>query len=122
MFLSREALSLLEQLCAGRAKTQHVFLRSDGTPWAKSQHQHYFAQAVDRAGLDPATNFYSLRHSYVSHALKSGIQTQLLAENIGTSVRFIEKHYGKFTRDDRRRLLEAASMQVSVPDHNIKRL
>ena len=35
---------------------------------------------------------------------------------------WIEKNYGKFSRDDRRRLLEAASMQVSVPDHNIKRL
>ena len=47
---------------------------------------------------------------------------QLLAENIGTSVRMIEQHYGKFTRDDRRRFLETASMQVSVQDHNIKRL
>ena len=122
VFLTTEALPLFEQLCAGRAKTQHIFLRSDGTPWAKGQHNHYFAQAVDRAGLDPATNYYSLRHSYVSHALKSGIQMQLLAENIGTSVRMIEKHYGKFSRDDRRRLLEAASMQVSVLDHNIKRL
>ena len=122
VFLSSEALSLFEQLCTGQAKTQYVFLRSDGTPWAKSQHRHYFAQAVARAGLDPATNFYSLRHSYVSHALKSGIPMQLLAENVGTSVLMIEKHYGKFARDDRRRLLESASMQVGIAKPNIERL
>ncbi|MEE9221424.1 MAG: site-specific integrase [candidate division NC10 bacterium] len=122
VFLSPEALSLFEQLCLGRPKTQHVFLRSDGAPWAKSQHYRYFAKAVQRAELDPATTFYSLRHSYVSHALKGGIPTQLLAENVGTSGRMIEKHYGKFIRDDRRRMLAEAAMQLDSDQSKLRRL
>ncbi len=122
VFLSAEALSVFEQLCLGRPKTQHVFLRSDGAPWAKAQHQHYFAKAVDRAKLDPATTFYTLRHSYISHALKSGIPTQLLAENVGTSVRMIEKHYGKFIRDDRRRMLAEVAMRLDSDQSKLRRL
>ncbi len=122
VFLSAEALSLFEQLCLGRPKTQYVFLRSDGSPWAKAQHQHYFAKAVNRAKLDLATTFYTLRHSYISHALKSGIPTQLLAENVGTSVRMIEKHYGKFIRDDRRRMLAEAAMRIDAGAGNVRGL
>ena len=122
VFLSAEALSLFEQLCLGRPKTQYVFLRSDGSPWAKAQHQHYFAKAVNRAKLDLATTFYTLRHSYISHALKSGIPTQLLAENVGTSVRVIEKHYGKFIRDDRRRMLAEAAMRIDAGGGNVRGL
>jgi integrase len=122
VFLSPEALSLFEQLCLGRPKMQHIFLRSDGAPWAKAQHQHHFAKVVERAKLDPTTTFYSLRHSYISHVLKSGIPTQLLAENVGTSMRMIEKHYGKFIRDDRRRMLAAAAMTLGTSDDKIKAL
>ena len=122
VFLSPEALSLFEQLCLDRTKTQCVFLRSDGAPWAKSQHRHYFAKAVQRAELDPAATFYSLRHSYVSHALKGGIPTQLLAENIGTSVQMIAKHYGKFIRDDRRRMLAEAAMRIDTGAGNVRGL
>ena len=120
--LAPEAASLFEKLCVGRPKTQHVFLRGDGTLWAKGQHQHYFAKAVSNANLDPATSFYSLRHSYISHALKSGIPTQLIAENVGTSVRMIEKHYGKFIRDDRRRMLAEAAMRLDTSASNLHRL
>ena len=122
VFLSPSALDLFEQLCAGRPKTQHIFLRSDGTRWAKGQHHYFFTEAVSKAKLDPATTFYALRHSYISHALKSGVPTQLLAENTGTSIRMIEKHYGKFIKDDRRRMLAAAGMQLDTGSGNLRKL
>jgi integrase len=122
VFLSPSAVALFEQLCAGRAKTQYIFLRSDGTQWAKAQHQYYFTEAVSKAKLDPATTFYALRHSHISHALKSSVPTQLLAENTGTSVKMIERHYGKFIKDDRRRMLAAGAMQLDTGSGNVRKL
>ncbi len=122
VFLSPSALALFEQLCAGRAKTQHIFLRSDGAQWEKGQHHYFFSEAVSRAKLDPATTFYALRHSYISHVLKSGVPTQLLAENTGTSIRMIEIHYGKFIKDDRRRMLAAAGMRLDAGPRNVRKI
>ena len=122
VFLSPSALALFEQLCAGRPKTQHILLRSDGTRWARTQHRYFFAEAVSKAKLDPATTFYALRHSYISHALKSDVPTQLLAENTGTSIRMIAQHYGKFIKDDRRRMLAEAGMQLDTGSGNVRKL
>ena len=77
---------------------------------------------MSKAKLDPATTFYALRHSHISHTLKSGVPTQLLAENTGTSIRMIERHYGKFIKDDRRRMLAAAGMRLDTGPHNVRKL
>jgi integrase len=122
VFLSPSALVLFEQLCAGRAKTQHIFLRNDGARWEKGQHHHFFTEAVSKAKLDPATTFYALRHSHISHVLKSGVPTQLLAENTGTSIRMIEIHYGKFIKDDRRQMLAAAGMRLDAGRRNVRKI
>ena len=52
--------------------------------------------------LPVATCFYSLRHTSASLALLAGVNIQVLAENLGTSIRMIETHYGKFLHSDRR--------------------
>ena len=51
--------------------------------------------------------FYSLRHTHVSLALLGGVNIQALAKNLGTSIRMIEMHYGKFLRSDRRAMFNA---------------
>jgi hypothetical protein len=38
---------------------------------------------------------YSLRYSHTLQALLNGVNLKLLAENLGTSVRMIELHYGQ---------------------------
>ena len=50
----------------------------------------------------------------VSIALKNGINIQLLAENMGTSVAMIEKHYGKFSRTTRLREVQAAVIDIDL--------
>lgn len=80
------------------------------------------AAAVRRAGLDPAATFYCLRHTSISWALKSGVPAQALAEYTGTSVRMIEKHYGKFLRADKRAMLDAALPSMDLPVSKVERL
>jgi integrase len=40
---------------------------------------------------------YSLRHTYATRALASGVDIHTLARQMGTSVLMIEKHYSKIT-------------------------
>ena len=38
------------------------------------------------------------------------MQPQVVAENCGTSLRMIEKHYGKFPKADRRAMFNAVAL------------
>ena len=52
----------------------------------------------------------SLRHSYATFRLEEGTAIQILAQNMGTSVRMIEQHYGHArTRDQRDELTKQRS-------------
>ena len=49
----------------------------------------------DSGGLN--RTLYSLRHTYATFALASGIDIHTLARQMGTSVNMIERHYSKMT-------------------------
>lgn len=84
--------------------------------WGESVQTRRMKRAIERANqtiddpkcrLPAETCFYSLRHTHASLALIAGVNIQILAENMGTSVRMIEKHYGKFLHADRRAMFNA---------------
>jgi hypothetical protein len=43
---------------------------------------------------------YTMRHTFISVGLTNGVNIKWLADYCGTSVAMIEKHYGKYIRDD----------------------
>lgn len=98
--LAPDALLLLKRLSAGKRPQDHLFLTMDGQPWGESVHKRPFAAAVARAGLDPDTTFYALRHASITRMLKAGVPTQAVAEHHGTSARMIELNYAKFIPAD----------------------
>jgi integrase len=101
-YLSDTALSWFKGQARGKLPKALLLPRDDGEPWGKS-HQHRPMQAAVRAAKLPReTVFYSLRHYHISKALAAGVPVQVVAENCGTSVRMIERHYGKFLPQDRR--------------------
>jgi integrase len=116
-YLDQQTLGLLQQLCAGNDKTALVF-SPDGEPWRKRVQRH-MAVARKKAKLDPATCFYSLRHSYISNQMRAGVPAQAIAENTGTSVKQIEDHYGHFAPSDKRRMLAKGAMKLDVPESNL---
>jgi integrase len=76
-----------------------------------------FPRARERrvvAEPDQRTTFYSLRHTYISGALKVGVPPKAVADHCGTSLAMIQKHYSKFIPEDRRRCaaLAAASLRL----------
>jgi integrase len=100
VYLGDQALALLLRLASGKRQDEHLLLTADGKPWTKSLHARPVEAAVKKAGIDPAATLYALRHSYISRALKQGIPTKAVADQCGTSMAMIQKHYAKFLPSD----------------------
>lgn len=95
-YLSDEALAHFKTLAKNKLPGAYLHIKEDGTHWKKSHQMRPMNEALRKAKLPRDTVFYSLRHTHISRALLAGVNTQVVAENTGTSVRMIEKHYGKF--------------------------
>jgi len=104
-YLSDKAVKYFKDVCKDRLPEAHLLVKDDGTQWGKSHHLRTMRGAIKKAKLPRECVFYSLRHYHISKALLSSMPMQVVAENTGTSVRMIEKHYGKFTRTDRRQMM-----------------
>jgi len=105
-YLSTEAAEHFRRLAATKLPNALLHVKDDGTQWGKS-HQHLpMHEAIRRARLPQGTTFYCLRHTHISRALLKGVNSQVVAENCGTSIRMIEKHYGKFMAADRHAMFD----------------
>ncbi len=117
--LTQDAIDVLDRLTAGREKADLVFLRDNGTPWTKGNIRLPIRAAIKHAKLDPKTCFYTLRHTFISHQLNAAVPTLAIAQNVGTGVAQIEKHYGKFLADDRRAMLERGQIKLQASGSNV---
>ena len=121
IFLTDEGNKFFERLTAGK-KSDDLLLTNKGQPWGKSHHIRPFNSAAKQAELPEETSFYAIRHSYVSLAAKNGMPLQVLAENVGTSVRMIELNYGKYLNADRRKMLNNALPSFGLQQDNVTNL
>jgi integrase len=112
--LPTDALALLRRLASGKRPDQHLLTTPAGTPWTKSLHARRVATAVKKAGLDPETSLYALRHSYISRALKAGIPVKAVADQCGTSIAMIQRFYAKFIPSDLAEYAHKAAPQLRV--------
>lgn len=103
-YLSAAGLDHLKRLSKGKLPAAYLHTKRGGEPWGRSHQQRHMAEAVKKAKLPRETTFYALRHTHISRALLAGVNAQVVAENTGTSVRMIEKYYGKFMSADRREM------------------
>ena len=112
IYLAAATVLLLRRAASGKGPADHLLPPAGRSHWNRGLHARRFANAVAKAGLDPATCFYSLRHSYISHALKSLVPIQAIADHCGTSPSMIATHYGKFARTDKRHYAEVAAVNL----------
>jgi len=97
VWLSEAAITLFKKVKRG------LLLPDDrGVQWYREKVGHLMRRVAADAELPSETVFYSLRHTHISRCLVRGIPAQLVAENCGTSVRMIERNYGKFHNVTRR--------------------
>jgi integrase len=109
-YLADDALTFFRKLSHDKLPGAWLFLKDNGETWGKSHQHRPMKEAVQKAKLPNESVFYSLRHYHISKALLAGLPMQLIAENCGTSVRMIEKHYGKFLPEDRRAMLNKVAL------------
>jgi integrase len=79
---------------------EHVFLNQDGNllkfhTWRRKA--WYPALRVKEVRERKP---YTMRHTFISVGLTNGVNIKWLADYCGTSVTMIEKHYGKYIRND----------------------
>lgn len=109
-YLSKTAITFFKEQSEGKKNNEYIFTEDNGEPWKVDNYQRPFKAAVKAAKLPIETVFYSLRHYHVSKALKANIPPQIVAENCGTSIRMLEKHYAKFMATDRRRMFNKVTL------------
>jgi integrase len=96
--LTDEGAAHLAGLCAGRAGSETLLLKSNGQPWDKSHQARPMADALARAKITPPISFHGLRHTYASLAIMNGAPLLVVAKNLGhANTRMVEKHYGHLT-------------------------
>jgi integrase len=118
--LTEEAVEWFTGITAGRSPDELLLPREDGSGWTKSVHARDMNEAVAKAKLPKGTTLYSCRHTYASQSLLAGMNILLLARNMGTSVKMIEQHYGKFIAASKRKLVEESAFKLGlVPDRKI---
>lgn len=105
-FLSAAGLAFFTNMAHGKLPAAPLLLSPRGGHWQKSEQWLPMRKGVRAARLPQDAVFYSLRHYHISKAVKAGVSLLAIARNTGTSVAMIEKHYGKFTPDDMRRLMD----------------
>jgi site-specific recombinase XerD len=111
--LDPDALRQLRRLASGKRPDEYLLTTADGGQWTKSLHQRPVGAAVEKAGLDPATTLYTLRHTYISNSLKRGTPVDAVAKHCGTSISMIQKYYAKYIRSDLAKYAKNAAPKLS---------
>ena len=109
-YLSDTAVAVVQRIVRNKLPGAYLLMQDDGGQWIKGYQRAPLKQAVRRAKLPAETVFYSLRHYHISKALLAGVNAQVVAENTGTSIPMIEKHYGKFMKADRRAMFNRVEL------------
>jgi integrase len=106
VFLGEAGVKAFRRIAKGRRHDALLLPREDGAAWYRMEVLRRMREATKAAGLPDGFVYYTLRHSHISWACLAGVKLQVLAENCGTSVRMIERHYGKFLNQDRRAMFD----------------
>ena len=112
--LSEEGIRHFENAAIGKSGTDLLFSRDDNKAWKKSQQTRPLHDACERANIRPL-GFHAIRHTYASRLVKAGHPLLLVAEQLGhSSIRMVEKHYGHFQRDYKRKLFQESFQDLGL--------
>jgi len=92
----------------------YIFVDNDtGKQIERTVYYRHWNFLVRETGLDKRrrdNSFYCFRHTYCTWRLEAGVNVFSLAKNMGTSVSFIEKHYGQTDTENDKKLVEKADL------------
>lgn len=112
IYLSNDGITFFKKITSNKLPNALIFTQDDGKQWIGNNYNREFRKAVQESKLPSETVFYSLRHYYISKALLANIPAQVVAENCGTSIRMLEKHYGKFMKKDLHAMMNKVELGI----------
>ena len=117
--LDDEAAGFLTAITAGRSDDERIFRRANGRPWGKCHQARPLIEACSAARIEPAANFYCLRHTWASHRVMKGAPLMVVAQVLGHSdTRMVEKHYGHLAPSYIRDTVRATAMDLGAHETN----
>ena len=114
--LSAEGIDFFRKLTFEHGRSEIIFVKTNGTPWKRSEQQRPFLAACGKAKLADI-RFHGLRHTYASRLVMKGAPLAVVAAQLGHSdTRMVEKHYGhlapNYVRDTVRSLYSQMGLDV----------
>lgn len=106
ILIPASTMEFLQKLSKGRAQSQPIFCRTDGTLWNRNSWKGPIKVAAAAANLPSATTAYTIRHSVITDLVMDGHSLFLVAKLAGTGVQMIEDHYGHLVRSKAEDALE----------------
>lgn len=106
--LSDEAVEFFKRMAKDKLPSAFLFTYR-GEPWSRHQWERELKSAVaavNAKATNPSERIpedvvaYTFRHCAICDRLKAGISIGKVAHDAGTSVLMIERHYGKFAKED----------------------
>ncbi len=107
--VSDAAADLFDAAVKGKKPDDLMFTRG-GAEWKAWDWAEPVRTAASAAGLPAGACLYTLRHSFITEAITSGMSLLEVARLVGTSLAMIDKHYGHLAQDTTRRRLAGVNM------------
>ena len=122
--LSDEGVVLFDQVTAGRAGADPMFVKADGGPWKRWHQRRPLAEACSRGSIDPPSTFHVLRHTHASQLAMRGVPMAVIAAQLGHSdTRMTETHYAHLAPSYIADTIRANMPKLGIVDtSNVKRL
>jgi integrase len=103
--LSPSALKFFKRLCKDKLPATPLLPWNHSVEWSRE-----IRNAAKQAELPDGVCLYTLRHSFITEALRAGMATLDVARVTGTSLPMIEANYGQFVQDAARERLAQVVM------------
>ena len=81
--LSQKALNILRQYFKKYRPKEYLFEGQGGGPYTTSSLRKVFHSAIRNAGIKKSLSLHSLRHSFATHLLESGVDLRYIQELLG---------------------------------------
>lgn len=83
--LSETLVKLLEEYALAYRTKEYIFEGQNGGPYSSRSAQQVLKRSVKAAGIDRKITLHTLRHSYATHLLESGVGLRYIQEILGHS-------------------------------------
>jgi site-specific recombinase XerD len=108
--VSEQLANLLRRSAKDKLPAAPLFCDSNGNHWNKDKWKSPFKKAVNALGLPETVVMYTVRHSVITDLIAASVPVLTVAQLAGTSIRMIEKHYGKLLKADSVSALDALAI------------